>query len=115
MTMTKKLWIGIGVLAVLSPLGVILPKMFGAGGAWGEWGLDEIQKVAGFVPNGMKRMAEIWKAPLSDYGLPGQGEGIGSRSFGYVVTAIIGVAFVAGLMYLLTKLLVRKNGKNGAD
>jgi hypothetical protein len=110
--MTKKLWIGIGVLAVLSPLGVIVPKMFGAGGAWGEWGLDEIQKVAGFVPEGMKRMAEIWKAPLPDYGLPGQGEGLGSQSFGYVVTAIIGVAFVAGLMYLLTKLLVRKNGAN---
>jgi cobalt/nickel transport protein len=110
MTMIKKLWIGIGILIILSPLGVILPKMFKAEGAWGEWGLDEIEKVAGFVPAGMKRVAEIWKAPLPDYGLPGQGEGLGSQSFGYVVTAVVGVAFVAGMMYLLSKLLVKKNG-----
>ncbi len=110
MTMTKQIWIGIGVLILLSPLGVILPALFKAEGAWGEWGLDEIQKQAGFIPEGMKRIAEIWKAPLPDYGLPGQGEGLGSQSFGYVVTAIIGVTFVAGMMYLLTKLLVRKNG-----
>ncbi len=110
MTMTKKLWIGIGVLIVLSPLGVILPNWFGAGGAWGEWGLDEIAKEAGFIPEGMKRLAELWKAPLPDYGLPGQGEALASQSLGYVITAVIGVAFVAGMMYLLTKLLVRKNG-----
>jgi hypothetical protein len=110
MTMTKKLWIGIGVLILLSPFGIIIPKLFKAEGAWGEWGLDEIEKVAGFVPEGMRRIAERWKAPLPDYGLPGQGAGLGSQSIGYIVTAIIGVAFVAGMMYLLTKLLVRKNG-----
>jgi len=108
----KKLWIGIGILALLSPLGVILPKMFGAKGAWGEWGLDEIEKIAGFVPAGMKRLAETWKAPLPDYALPGQGKGLAGESFGYVVVAIIGVALTAGLMYLLTRLLLRrKNDK----
>jgi cobalt/nickel transport protein len=108
----KKLWIGIGILALLSPLGLILPKMFGAKGAWGEWGLDEIEKIAGFVPAGMKRLAETWKAPLPDYALPGQGKGLAGESFGYVVVAIIGVALTAGLMYLLTRLLLRrKNDK----
>jgi cobalt/nickel transport protein len=110
MTRTKKLWIGIGVLIFLSPIGVILPHFFKAQGAWGEWGPEAIEKVAGFVPEGMKRLGEIWKAPLPDYGLPGQGEGLGSQSFGYVVSAIVGVAFVGGIIYLLTKLLVRKNG-----
>ncbi len=108
--MMRKLWIGIGILAVLSPLGVILPPLFNAGGAWGEWGLADIQKVAGFVPEGMKHLGKIWKAPLADYGLPGQGQGLGSQSFGYVVAAAIGVAFVTGMMYLLAKLLVRKGG-----
>jgi len=112
MSTMKKLWIGIGILALLSPLGVILPKMFGAKGAWGEWGLKEIEKIAGFVPAGMKRLAETWKAPLPDYALPGQGKGPAVESFGYVLTAIIGVVLTAGLMYLLTKLLVRrKNDK----
>lgn len=113
MTNVKKLWIGIGVLVLLSPLGILLPRLFGAGGAWGEWGLDKIEKVAGFVPEGMKRIGKIWRAPLQDYGLPGQGGAIANQSIGYVITAIIGVAFTAGLMYLLTKLLSRrhKNGK----
>ena len=106
----KKLWIAIGVLIVLSPIGVILPAMFKAGGAWGEWGLDEIEKVAGFIPDGMKRLGEIWKAPLPDYSLPSQGEALTGKSLGYVATAAIGVAFVSGLMFFLAKLLVRKNG-----
>ena len=45
MTTTKKLWIGIVILTLLSPLGLIIPALFGAGGAWGEWGLEEIKKL----------------------------------------------------------------------
>ena len=104
----KKMWITVGLLVILSPLGIILPKLFNADGAWGEWGIDKIEKLAGFVPEGMKQMRERWKAPLSDYGLPGQSGALGGQSIGYVISAIIGVAFVAGVMYLLTKLLVRK-------
>ncbi len=109
MANVKKLWLGIGILVLLSPLGLILPALFGAEGAWGEWGLDKIRKVAGFVPEGMKRLAETWKAPLPDYGMPGQGKGLLAESFGYIFTAIIGVAFTAGIMYLVSKLLGRKN------
>ena len=62
MSNVKKLWIGIGILVLLSPLGVILPALFQAEGGWGEWGLDQIGKIAGFAPEGMKRLAEIWGA-----------------------------------------------------
>jgi hypothetical protein len=110
MNIIKKLWIGIGILILLSPLGIIIPKLFGAEGAWGEWGLDEIEKVAGFIPQGMKRLAETWKAPLADYGLPNQSKGLAGESVGYVATAFIGVAITAGLMYLVAKLLGRRNG-----
>jgi cobalt/nickel transport protein len=106
---TRKLWVGIGILALLSPLGVLLPALFNSEGAWGEWGLDKIQEFSGFVPEGMKRMGKIWKAPLSDYGLPGQDTGLGGRSFGYVIAAVIGVAVTAGLMYLLARLLLGKH------
>ena len=57
MTLTKKLWIGIGVLIVLSPLGLILPDHFKAGSAWGEWGLEEIQKMTGYVPLGFQKLS----------------------------------------------------------
>jgi cobalt/nickel transport protein len=111
MSNVKKIWIAIAILAILSPLGIIVPKLFNAEGAWGEWGIDKIEKIAGFIPEGMKRISKRWKAPLSDYGLPGQSDTLGNRSLGYVISAIIGVAIVAGIMYLLTKLLVRKKSE----
>jgi len=103
----RKLWIGIGILVLLSPLGVIIPRYFGAKGAWGEWGLDQIEKLAGFVPEGMRRIAHIWRAPMTDYSVPGQGGGLG-----YLLAGILGVGVTAGLMHLISKLLMRKNGSS---
>ena len=108
MTTIKKLWIAIGVLALLSPLGLIIPALFNAGGAWGEWGIDTIEKIVGFVPEGMKRLADPVKAPLSGYAVPGQSKGLVIESFGYIVSAIIGIVLAAAIMFLLAKLLVRK-------
>jgi cobalt/nickel transport protein len=110
MNTTKKLWIGIGILLLLSPLGVIIPALFHAGGAWGEWGPDEIEKILGYVPAGMKRLSKIWKAPLPDYAVPCQGGGLASEGMGYILTGIVGVVAAAGLMYLLAKMVARKNG-----
>jgi hypothetical protein len=111
MTTTKKLWIGIGVLVLLTPLGLIIPALFGAGGAWGEWGLREMEKLSGFVPEGMKRLAERWKSPMPGYSVPGQGKGLGGGSMGYIITAVIGVALTAGAGYLLAKYFSRKDRK----
>jgi hypothetical protein len=111
MTTTKKLWIGIGILALLSPLGLLVPALFGAGGAWGEWGIGTIEKIVGFIPEGMKRLASPGKAPLPGYAVPGQSTGLVNESFGYMLSAIIGIALVAAIMFLLAKLLIgRKKG-----
>ncbi len=110
MSKKKKLWIAIGILILLSPLGVIIPHLFGTEGAWGEWGLEEIEKIVGYVPAGMKRLAKSWNAPLADYGLPNQSSGLAGKSLGYVIAAVVGVALTAGLMYLLARLLGRRNG-----
>lgn len=104
----KKLWIGIGVLAMLSPLGLIIPALFGAGGAWGEWGIDAIGRIVGYTPEGMKRLATSGKAPLPGYAVPGQNKGLVSESLGYVFSAIIGITLAAAIMLLIAKLLVRK-------
>ncbi len=104
----RKLWIGIGILVLLSPLGIIIPAYFGAGGAWGEWSLDQIEKLAGFVPPGMQRTARVWKAPMTNYAVPGQGAA--HSGIGYFLAAIIGIAVTAGIVYLLARILARKNG-----
>ena len=62
-TITKFL-IGLVVLIILSPLGVILPEHFKAGSAWGEWGSDEMQKLVGYVPTGLAKLSGLWSAPL---------------------------------------------------
>ncbi len=107
---TKKLWLAISILALLSPLGLLLPTLLGAKGAWGEWGLDQIEKMAGFVPEGMKRLAGKWNAPMTNYAVPGQGEGLLHGGLGYFLTAIIGIVATAGLVYLLARLLTRRDG-----
>jgi cobalt/nickel transport protein len=96
---------------LLSPLGLIIPALFGAGGAWGEWGIDAIKNIVGFVPEGMKRLADTGNAPLTGYAVPGQSRGLVNESFGYIISAFIGIALAAAIMFLIAKLLVRK--KNG--
>lgn len=110
MTLTKKLWIGIAILILLSPVGVILPDYFNAGTAWGEWGGDEIQKMTGYLPQGFQRLSELWKAPLPDYAFPGtEAQDLFSMSFAYVISAIIGIAIIAGVALLIGKMLVKEH------
>lgn len=109
MTTVKKLWIWLAVLAVLTPLGLFIPSLFGAGGAWGEWGIEQVRKMLGFVPEGMQRLSELWKSPMPDYSVPGQGRGIAREGLGYFAAAVIGIAITAGLAYLFAKILARKN------
>ena len=68
----KRLWIGLIILAFLSPLGIILPEMFKAGDAWGEWSTETLQKVLGYVPEGLRKYSDIWKAPMPDYSFGGR-------------------------------------------
>ncbi len=71
MKISSKLWLGILILALLSPLGIIIPEYFKAGSAWGEWGVAEIQKLAGYIPRGLERLSSLWQAPLPDYAFKG--------------------------------------------
>jgi len=111
MSNMKKMWTGIGIFILLTPLGLLVPKWLGVRGAWGEWDSEEIEKIVGYVPEGMKRLAQIWKAPLPDYTLPGQNKGLVFESFGYMISAVIGIALTAGVMYVIAKFLIRRSGK----
>ncbi len=96
----NKLWIGLGVLALLSPLGLLA-----SGTAWGEWGADEFSDMLGYVPKGLARFAEIWSAPLPDYTVPSLGD-----VPGYIASAIIGMALVVVLTWGLGRALARREG-----
>ncbi|MFZ6017830.1 MAG: hypothetical protein ACOYU0_09610 [Nitrospirota bacterium] len=55
----KKLWIGIVILIILSPIGLAFPEFFKASGAWGEWGVDELKDIVGYIPEGLKKLSEL--------------------------------------------------------
>ena len=109
MKLTTKLWIGLGAIILLSPLGLILPDHFKAGSAWGEWSPDEIGKMVGYVPQGLARLGERWKAPMPDYSFMGWEEkGLTPLSFAYIVSAVLGVALIALVTWALGRCLTKK-------
>ena len=94
------LWGTLGILALATPLGLLA-----SGTAWGEWGIDELQHMGlGFIPAGLQKFADWWPAPLPDYGFPRMGAVIG-----YILSAIVGMALIVFLVWMLGRWLSRKN------
>jgi cobalt/nickel transport protein len=105
----RKLWLGFVVLALLSPVGIIVPDKLKAGSAWGEWGTDEIQKMVGFVPQGMQKLSELWQAPMPDYAFKGWEEkGLGMLSLAYIISAAVGIAIITAATMLFGKIVNKK-------
>jgi hypothetical protein len=112
MKTTTKLWIGLGVLAILTPIGLYLPKKFKAGSAWGEWGAEEMHGLVGYVPHGLRKLGSLWNAPFRDYSFKGwENLGLGHLSLAYVVSAVLGIALCVGLALLLGRLLSKKESR----
>ena len=103
----KKLWLGLFVMALLSPLGIILPAKFGAGGAWGEWGVDALEKLLGYIPEGLKRTADIWSAPIPAYNFGGENAVLTTKILSYIVSAIVGIILASIVIFILSKIFLR--------
>ena len=107
---TKRLWWGLVLLMLLSPIGLILPEVFKSGPAWGEWRLGEIEKMLGFIPEGLKKVTDLWSAPVPDYNLKTlEGRGLAKSSLGYILSAGLGVGVIVLATLLLGKILSKKN------
>lgn len=103
---TRPLWIGLALLMLLSPLG-----MLAAGTAWGEWAPEDFHDVASrqemtlasrntspplHPPEGLERLSSFWTAPLPDYELPF----LANAALGYIFSAFLGVCLVMGAVLL---------------
>ncbi|MBI3989155.1 MAG: cobalamin biosynthesis protein [candidate division NC10 bacterium] len=99
-----KLWIGLGLLILLTPLGLLA-----RGTTWGEWAGGELKKMLGFIPEGLATLENFWKAKLAGYTLPGWNSPVLS-ALGYLLSAAVGVGVVIGLMFLLGRFLSTKDG-----
>ena len=111
MRRTKRLWIVLIVLALLSPLGLIIPARFGAGSAWGEWSAEELRRIAGCVPSHLGRLSTLWRAPVPDYALPGQERALCGS---YILSALLGAAVVCAAALLIGRMLRRKDDSDAS-
>ncbi|KAA8815590.1 cobalt transporter CbiM [Bifidobacterium callitrichos] len=88
----RSAWIALGVVALLSPLGLIA-----TGDAWGEWGAEDFMTATGlnYVPQYIAH-GFTWNALLPDYSLAGLPD-----IAGYILSAVIGIAVMTILFRLL--------------
>ena len=92
------LWGALALAALATPLGLLA-----SGTAWGEWGVEKLQTMGlGFIPQGIQKFSGWWPAPLPGYGFPRMGAAVG-----YILSALVGMALVAFLLWLLGRWLGR--------
>jgi len=101
MNTIKKLWLGLAILIVLTPLGLLA-----RGTAWGEWGSEELQQMLGYVPEGIAKGEMLYSAVFSGYALPGLGDSFIHSAIGYVFSAAVGIGIIVLVMYGLGRILL---------
>jgi hypothetical protein len=106
----KKLWVGLLVLALLTPLGILIPEKFKAEGAWGEWGIDKLEKLLGYVPEGLKKLADFWKAPIPDYNFGGEGASMTLQVISYLASGLLGIGVCVFVVFVISRFMT-KHGK----
>jgi hypothetical protein len=104
----KKYFIFLVILIVLTPVGILLPKLFHAGDAWGEWSVKSVKEQTGTEPAGMKRDAAIYSAPVPDYNLGKDDDPLPKQSLSYLVSGAIGTGIILILTFGTFKFMSRK-------
>ncbi|MGD0583029.1 MAG: PDGLE domain-containing protein [Bacteroidales bacterium] len=106
----KKILIILLVLCLLTPIGLLLPMFFNTGDAWGEWSAQTVKELVGYVPQGLARYSDVWKAPLPGYRINGKDRSVVHRSGYYIVSGIIGATVTYVAMLFISRLIIR-NGE----
>ena len=106
----KKILIILLLLCIITPAGILLPMFFNTGEAWGEWSAQTVKDLVGYVPQGLAKYSNIWKAPISDYTINGADKSIIHQSGYYIVCGIAGATLTYIIMLIISRLIFR-NGK----
>ena len=106
----KRILITLLVLCLITPAGILLPAYFNAGDAWGEWSARTVKDLVGYVPKGLLKYSEVWKAPLPDYTADAADKSLVHQSGYYLVSGLAGATLTYIIILLITRFLV-KNGK----
>ena len=105
----RKLWIGLAVMAALTPLGIIIPRLFDAGAAWGEWGVDKLEQLLGYAPQGLKKLSDTWKAPVPNYNFGGRDASVTVQMISYFASGVLGVLAVGLVVFLISRFMAKND------
>ncbi|MBI5327803.1 MAG: cobalt transporter CbiM [Deltaproteobacteria bacterium] len=97
----RPLWIGLGILIIFTPVGLLAH-----GSPWGEWASEELITLIGYVPEGIQRLKGLWTSIMPDYNLPGF-DTPRQSAFGYIISAAIGSGLIILIIYLAGKMWKR--------
>ena len=90
----RKLILGLLILALLSPLGLILPSMFKSGEPFGESSGTQVKNELGYTPGGMKKDEKLWKSPVKNYSIGEKERPLWEKSLFYVGSGLLGVVII---------------------
>jgi cobalt/nickel transport protein len=103
----KKILMFLLILCLMTPVGILLPLFFNAGDAWGEWSAQTVKDLVGYVPEGLAKYSDIWKAPLPDYAIKTGDLSVVHQSGFYIVSGIIGATVTYVVMLIISRLIVK--------
>jgi len=100
----KKYWYALIALIIFAPIGLLAQ-----GTAFGEWSGTDLKAKIGFIPQGMVRFGDKWKALLPDYSIPGFDSDFFKSALGYIFCAIVALAIILIITTIISFLMKRKN------
>jgi cobalt/nickel transport protein len=103
----KRILLVLLLLCIITPMGILLPMLFNAGDAWGEWSAKTLKDLIGYVPQGLAKYDELWNAPLPDYAIKGNDPSIFHQSGYYIVSGLFGATVTFLVMIIISRLILR--------
>lgn len=94
----------LAIMVFAAPIGLIA-----SGTAWGEWDNEHINKLLGYVPQGMEK-GFSFNSMLPDYTVPW----VSNESFGYIISALFGLLLIV-LVFRILKSLFDREADAGLD
>ena len=75
----------------------------------GEWDAVTLQGILGYVPDGLKRMAGLWNAPLQGYHFGDGGDAGAGTILAYILSAVVGLILVVAAVFAISRLVFRND------
>jgi uncharacterized membrane protein len=100
----RKYWYALIALIIFAPIGLLAQ-----GTAFGEWSGSDLKAKIGFIPQGMAKFGDKWKAMLPDYSIPGYDTNFFKSALGYIFCAIVALVVILAVTGIISVLIKKKN------